>query len=86
MIRIKHIIQTLKIKALGEKKLFQIKLPKNAKRITGIQVTVTPLISKTSDTRATDATLNNGISSTDKTIADKKDEATDYLFGLHTVI
>ncbi len=86
MIRIKHIIQTLKIKALGEKKLFQIKLPKNAKRITGIQVTVTPLISKTSDTRATDATLNNGISSTDKAIAGKKDEATDYLFGLHTVI
>lgn len=36
-------IHTLTIKRSGEKQLFQIKLPKNAKRITGIQVTVQPV-------------------------------------------
>ncbi len=36
-------IHTVTIKRSGEKKLFQIKLPKNAKRITGIQVTVQPI-------------------------------------------
>ena len=33
-------IHTLQITKLGEKKLFQIRLPKNAKKITGILVTV----------------------------------------------
>lgn len=33
-------VHTLKIKNKGEKKLFQIKLPQNAKRILGINVTV----------------------------------------------
>lgn len=36
-------IHTITIKRSGEKQLFQIKLPKNAKRITGIQVTVQPV-------------------------------------------
>ena len=36
-------IHTLTVKRSGEKQLFQIKLPKNAKRITGIQVTVQPV-------------------------------------------
>lgn len=36
-------IHTLKIKRSGEKQLFQIKLPKNATHITGIQVTIQPL-------------------------------------------
>lgn len=36
-------IHTLTIKRSGEKQLFQIKLPMNAKRITGIQVTVQPV-------------------------------------------
>lgn len=36
-------IHTLTIKRSGEKQLFQIKLPKNAKRITGIQVTIQPV-------------------------------------------
>lgn len=39
-------IHTLTIKSSGEKQLFQIKLPKNAKRITGIQVTVQPVMQK----------------------------------------
>ena len=37
-------IHTLIIKRSGEKQLFQIKLPKNAKRISGIQVTIQPVI------------------------------------------
>lgn len=36
-------IHTLTVKRSGEKQLFQIKLPKNAKRITGIQVTIQPV-------------------------------------------
>ena len=37
-------IHTLIIKRSAEKQLFQIKLPKNAKKITGIQVTTQPII------------------------------------------
>ena len=36
-------IHILSITKAGEKKLFQIKLPKNAKKITGILVTVQPI-------------------------------------------
>jgi len=36
-------IHTLQIKKSGEKQLFQIKLPKNAKNITGILVTIQPI-------------------------------------------
>lgn len=36
-------IHTLTVKRSGEKQLFQIKLPKNAKRITGIQLTIQPV-------------------------------------------
>lgn len=36
-------IHTLHIKKSGEKQLFQIKLPKNAKNITGILVTIQPI-------------------------------------------
>ena len=35
-------IHTLNITRTGEKQLFQIKLPMNAKKITGIQITVEP--------------------------------------------
>ncbi len=42
-------IHTLTIKRSGEKQLFQLKLPKNAKRITGIQVTIQPLVQSTSN-------------------------------------
>ena len=44
MITEKEHIHTLTIKRNGEKQLFQIKLPKNAKKITGIQITIQPLI------------------------------------------
>ena len=44
MITEKEHIHTLSIKRNGEKQLFQIKLPKNAKKITGIQITIQPLI------------------------------------------
>lgn len=40
-------VHTLTIKNIGEKKFFQIKLAKNAKRIIGIQVTVTPIPTET---------------------------------------
>lgn len=36
-------IHTLQIKKSGEKQLFQIKLPKNAKKITAILVTIQPI-------------------------------------------
>lgn len=36
-------IHTLKVSTMGEKKLFQIKQPRNAKKITGILVTALPL-------------------------------------------
>ena len=36
-------IHTLQITKVGEKQLFQIKLPKNAKKITGILVTIQPI-------------------------------------------
>jgi hypothetical protein len=36
-------IHTLHITKSGEKQLFQIKLPKNAKKITGILVTIQPI-------------------------------------------
>ena len=39
MEKIKIQTHTLSIKSSGEKQLFQIKLPKNAKKISGIQVT-----------------------------------------------
>jgi hypothetical protein len=42
MITEKVHIHTLTIKRSGEKQLFQIKLPKNAKKITGISITVQP--------------------------------------------
>jgi hypothetical protein len=42
MITKKEHIHTLTIKRGGEKQLFQIKLPKNAKKITGILITVQP--------------------------------------------
>lgn len=42
MITEREHIHTLTIKRNGEKQLFHIKLPKNAKRITGILVTVQP--------------------------------------------
>ena len=42
MITEKVHIHILKIKKSGEKQLFQIKLPKNAKKITGILITVQP--------------------------------------------
>lgn len=35
-------VHTLIIRRSGEKQLFQIKLPMNAKKITGIQITVEP--------------------------------------------
>jgi len=35
-------IHTLTVNTSGEKQLFQIKLPRNAKKITGILITVTP--------------------------------------------
>jgi hypothetical protein len=44
MDKTKTIIHTISIKRSGEKQLFQIKLPKNAKKITGIQVTTQPII------------------------------------------
>ena len=43
MITEKVHIHTLTIKRNGEKQLFQIKLPKNAKKITGILITVQPI-------------------------------------------
>ena len=42
MITEKEHIHILTIKRGGEKQLFQIKLPKNAKKITGILITVQP--------------------------------------------
>jgi hypothetical protein len=39
-------IHKLTIKRSGEKQLFQIKLPKNAKKITGIQITTQPIITE----------------------------------------
>ena len=43
MITEKEHIHTLTTKRSGEKQLFQIKLPKNAKKITGILITVQPI-------------------------------------------
>ena len=43
MITEKEHIHILTIKRSGEKQLFQIKLPKNAKKITGILITVQPI-------------------------------------------
>ena len=43
MIIEKEHIHILSIKRSGEKQLFQIKLPKNAKKITGIFITVQPI-------------------------------------------
>lgn len=37
-------IHTLTIKQQGEKRLFQIKLPKNAKKISGILITTQPIV------------------------------------------
>jgi hypothetical protein len=42
MITEKEHIHILKIRRSGEKQLFQIKLPKNAKKITGIHVSIQP--------------------------------------------
>ena len=42
MIIKKEHIHILNIQAKGEQQLFQIKLPKNAKKITGILITVSP--------------------------------------------
>lgn len=42
MITEKEHIHILTIKRSGEKQLFQVKLPKNAKKITGILITVQP--------------------------------------------
>ena len=43
MIIEKEHIHILTIRRRGEKQLFQIKLPKNAKKITGIFITVQPI-------------------------------------------
>lgn len=57
MIQQKEHIHILQIKREGEQHLFQIKLPKNAKRIIGIQVSIQPITNNEKTTHGIDSPL-----------------------------